>query len=525
MTEEEMDKLCMERVYANLPQELKQFSRMIKSNETTKQLEMLDEEVRLGNEFESDIRANHRALKISAITRKEDTENGTIMENLEESDMYRRTTQMQEELKTAVNGKNMAQEQLGKVRRTCNKALDDARVYKHKFEQLECQYNSQNSELQQELRQTRAELDVKDDVIKTMTTLMKRSKQDIAASDDDIKKKRAELEDKHRQLCTIEAGNTRNTMELNEQNHLNFRLAEEIKDKGEELRRKEDEIIHWKNRMNSSEEQQRHMEIEYEHTIKSFMKEIDIQSQELTETRLTIEELRGRVKETHLEREIVPVDLESDDIKSLKAKIVSLTVKLEEKTKSNNGEEEDSGIESDVDDGSTQADDDEDKYRSVVSKGGRSDEESDMYELKLNEMKRSEKRSKASAEKGPWTAMDDKESDPYIGIVRIYKVEKKEPVNRVKVWNGHERRQWILALFTGCTILYACCGIFPMSSLITGRKFEWNSKAIGSVLCVFLWDYRTTKFLGEYLRNLIGGEHLLEKNFKKENKCRVVVLS
>ena len=75
----------------------------------------------------------------------------------------------------------MSQEHLEKVSHAYNRALDDARVYKDKFDKLERQYNFKNNELERELRQTHAVLNSKNDVIKTMTTQMTRLNRDIAA--------------------------------------------------------------------------------------------------------------------------------------------------------------------------------------------------------------------------------------------------------------------------------------------------------------------------------------------------------
>jgi hypothetical protein len=136
-------------------------------------------------------------------------------------------------------------------------------------------FRSQNNELEQELRQTHAVLNVKKDVIKTMTTQMARSNHDIAAKDYGIKKIRAELEENHRQLGMSEARNEIITKKLSEQNHLNITLAEEIKGQGEELRRKEDEIIHWEIRMIETEEKQRQIS-------KNCLRDLDSKENELS---------------------------------------------------------------------------------------------------------------------------------------------------------------------------------------------------------------------------------------------------
>jgi hypothetical protein len=86
MSEEEMVELCMQRVYASLPQRVKQFFRITKTREENidRQLEMLDEEVELCNETESERRETHRENKVYAIREDANQANGTIMKKLDE---------------------------------------------------------------------------------------------------------------------------------------------------------------------------------------------------------------------------------------------------------------------------------------------------------------------------------------------------------------------------------------------------------------------------------------------------------
>jgi vacuolar-type H+-ATPase subunit I/STV1 len=99
MSEEEMAELCMQRVYASLPQRVKQFFRITKEREENidKQLEMLDEEVELCNETESERKETHRENKVYAIMEDTNQANGAIMKKLDE--LTREMAKMKLEMK------------------------------------------------------------------------------------------------------------------------------------------------------------------------------------------------------------------------------------------------------------------------------------------------------------------------------------------------------------------------------------------------------------------------------------------
>lgn len=78
-----------------------------------------------------------------------------------------------------------------------------------------------------------------------------------------------------------------------------------------------------------------------------------------------------------------------------------------------------------------------------------------------------------------------------------------------RYWTRTEKKQWVVGLFCGCSTLYACRTVMPLSIVKISREMGWDKSESGSVLSAFFWGYTMTQFLGGYLSDRVGGDVVL----------------
>lgn len=74
-----------------------------------------------------------------------------------------------------------------------------------------------------------------------------------------------------------------------------------------------------------------------------------------------------------------------------------------------------------------------------------------------------------------------------------------------KFWARRERQIWMVALFFGCVMMYACRTVMPLCIPTLAKQYNWNKSQSGTVLSAFFWGYTLTQVLGGYLSDRTGG--------------------
>ncbi|XP_035826482.1 solute carrier family 17 member 9 isoform X2 [Aplysia californica] len=78
-----------------------------------------------------------------------------------------------------------------------------------------------------------------------------------------------------------------------------------------------------------------------------------------------------------------------------------------------------------------------------------------------------------------------------------------------KFWTRSEKKQWVVGLMLGTSMLYAARTIMPLCIVSTSQELGWDKTESGTVLSSFFWGYTMTQFLGGYLSDRIGGDIVL----------------